>query len=519
MKRNHDAKGQAILLVVVAMGLLLFGALGFAIDAGSLYFHRNMAQAAADASAMAAVISVFQGTNTAADVGHFGTSGFSCDGDTTKIPCFIASKHGFGPNSSDKIEVAFPVGTSPWLSSFDTPNQVKVTVTRTVQNTFMRMLGAGPTTDIKATATAGIVSIDAPIPILVLHPAMNKALILNGTGAAIRICGGPPKSIQINSSDSSAFVGNGIIDLSRGGPGTDTTGGCTQPHGNGSDFGVFGGLSSATVDLSKFDFGTTPGHYVQPSSPMTDPFCTSGVPATCGMQPPAQPPPPAAAPAMTTAHGCGTTLDSAGALIADPAGCALYLPGYYPNGINVGNAGAVNKATALFTPGLYYMGDNGFGTNAQGQMRMCPDCGTGGADFDGGMLVYNKYNGGVKAPQFDISGGGSVFLKGTPESGIWAGILFFQDHFTPNVPSAVHNIGGGGALELVGTMYITELVPRIVAGSKYQTIKYNGHPSSNTFIRGEIITDALELNGNNAVIQMKLGSNPYYKVRQVALVR
>jgi len=38
---------------VVAMSILLIGALGLAIDGGQMYAHRQMAQAAADAAAQA----------------------------------------------------------------------------------------------------------------------------------------------------------------------------------------------------------------------------------------------------------------------------------------------------------------------------------------------------------------------------------------------------------------------------------------------------------------------------------
>ena len=66
MRRNSE-KGQAILLAVAAMGIFLIGALGLAVDGATLYGHREMAQAAADAAAQAAILSVFNGTNTGAN--------------------------------------------------------------------------------------------------------------------------------------------------------------------------------------------------------------------------------------------------------------------------------------------------------------------------------------------------------------------------------------------------------------------------------------------------------------------
>src|ERR1700739_1304708 len=61
--RNNE-KGQALLLVVVALGVFLLGAIGLALDGAQLYAHRQMAQAAADAAAQAGLFSIFAGTVT-----------------------------------------------------------------------------------------------------------------------------------------------------------------------------------------------------------------------------------------------------------------------------------------------------------------------------------------------------------------------------------------------------------------------------------------------------------------------
>ena len=79
----------------------------------------------------------------------------------------------------------------------------------------------------------------APIPIIVLHPTLNDAFQLQGT-PNITICGGPTKSIQVNSgntTEASHIQGSANIDLSHAGP-KDTLGDCTL--GTGADVGVFG---------------------------------------------------------------------------------------------------------------------------------------------------------------------------------------------------------------------------------------------------------------------------------------
>ncbi|HVO97184.1 MAG TPA: pilus assembly protein TadG-related protein, partial [Bryobacteraceae bacterium] len=66
-RRKHEA-GQAILLVVLAMSIVLLGSLGFVIDGSHLYAQRVMAQAAADAAAQAGIMSISNRT-----AGAFGT--------------------------------------------------------------------------------------------------------------------------------------------------------------------------------------------------------------------------------------------------------------------------------------------------------------------------------------------------------------------------------------------------------------------------------------------------------------
>ena len=57
-------RGQALLLMILLMGVVFIGMLGFAIDMSRMYAQRQMAQAAADAAAQAAISSIKGGTNT-----------------------------------------------------------------------------------------------------------------------------------------------------------------------------------------------------------------------------------------------------------------------------------------------------------------------------------------------------------------------------------------------------------------------------------------------------------------------
>jgi hypothetical protein len=208
-----------------------------------------MAQAAADAAAVAAATSIVGGTNTLAN-NTFGSSSLTC-GEATHAaytPCAYASLNGFGGvGSSDTVSVDFPASVNNVSLTSDSSVSTKavhVLITRPVTNTFTRLLGAGATTNIKAAATAAIVSDLSPIPILVLHPSLNNAFNVQGN-PTITICGGPQRSIQVNSRSTTAAGGGGSsqVLINKGGP-SDTSGNCS---GTGSDFGVFGGPLSARV--------------------------------------------------------------------------------------------------------------------------------------------------------------------------------------------------------------------------------------------------------------------------------
>ena len=126
--------GQAVIIVVVAMSLLLIGALGLAIDGGQMYAHRQMAQAAADAAAQAGIMSIFDGTN-ATSAHPFGTgtppiASSACTTTDLRTPCVYARDNGFGGTTSDTVTLSYPATVSGvTLSSVSVP-ALAVTVQR-----------------------------------------------------------------------------------------------------------------------------------------------------------------------------------------------------------------------------------------------------------------------------------------------------------------------------------------------------------------------------------------------------
>src|SRR5262245_7284280 len=138
MKRRNQ-RGQALILVLVAMSLFLIAALGLAVDGSQLYAHRQMLQAAVDASAQAGIMSVFDKTNTGTNA--YGSASFTCTTTDVRTPCLYARENGVGSTSDDQVVVDFPT-TAPGvaLSALDSPNLIRVTATRTFYSSLIRFV-------------------------------------------------------------------------------------------------------------------------------------------------------------------------------------------------------------------------------------------------------------------------------------------------------------------------------------------------------------------------------------------
>src|SRR6185437_7734816 len=396
LKREED--GQAIILVGLAMSFFLIAAVGLGIDGSHLYSQRTMAQRTADAVAQAAIMSIFDGTDTAAKAGFVASDGgiFTCDStNTAATPCKYASLNGFSSASGDTVTLKFynandlpaSLSTIPVSDATTDPvSVVQATISRPVSTFLVRL--AGPTSSTAtAVASAAIVKIVSPTPLVVTDPNNAKSLTGNGN-PTITICGGPTQSVQVNSVSTTGYDGRVTVDLSHAGP-NDTTGNCTA--GTGADFGVFGGESAATAGCPggscPVNTGTT-GKYIT-SSPIQDPFA--------GVSPPTNPggstPTPINIPSGT--DGCTYS-----------GGCTEYSPGYYSGGIS----SAKNNTYLIFKPGLYYLDGGGLTlTNQSGGganfSAMCVGC---AADTDTGTGVLFYDTGAKDASGFAATGGFNI---------------------------------------------------------------------------------------------------------------
>lgn len=505
--RIREEEGQATVLIALAMGIFLLGAVGLAIDGSNLFWQRTMAQTAADAAAQAAMMSIFDGTNGSGTTGFTATVGatpLACSTTDTRTPCVYAAQNGFGTTAGDSVTIYFPKATEVpagvTFSTTDPVYAVKVTVTRSVKTTLMKLLGPTATT-VKAIGMAGIVTVVSPTPILITDPTNSGTLSMNGS-TSITICGGPSRSIQINSKNAAAYGGGGTVDLSHAGPAD--PGNCTT--GTGADFGVFGGASSNPGSVS---LGTT-GHYLSPVSPIQDPLAGVSQPSDPGGSQPA------------------TTLIANGVDgCTNGGGCTLYSPGKYAS-LKPG------KTTVIFKPGLYYVDGGGVdfkqttggGVNNNGMCVGCasdPNTGTGMTIFDTGPVS----GGFAQSGGFNIGTQASIALQGptntttnsqgqTVPAAPYYNVLFWEDR---TAATNSHTLGqGNGCFSLIGTIYITNTQAIMAANSTHvQSVTYHGTPCSATVNQGDIIVSDLSLAGNTA-ISMNLVPYGFLTVRQVALV-
>lgn len=537
-KQSTGEEGQALLLILLALSLVLCGAVGLAIDASQMYAQRQMAQAAADAAAQAAIVSVLNGTNNAANSNVFGTSGFNCTSSNTSLtPCYYAALDGFGPTYGDTVAVAFPTSVPRvvGLATDISPNLVSVTITRSVNTTLMQFLGS-TAGSIVGHGTAAILLPTSGAPIIVTHPTLANAFQLGPMGSnTITITGGPSLSIQVNScAGKGGSVSNGqscqsgtsisvdtsnTIDLSGAGP-----------SDNGGKFGNWGlpttWSGNAAGHLLPTPTSTT---YVSPSSIQADPL--SGIAA------PSQPtgaavinfPTPTATNAAPnpclvvlppTAPNACQGASTWGCPAGTTNGCVLFYPGYYSSGISLPTTVKPHVAAAVFAPGLYYIGSGdssstgfSFSGNATASMAtgFSPDSQTGT-----GMTVF--LTGGAVV---NLAGGANMTLTGDTV-GTYGGMLFFKDRTDPCTAGSgvcTHSIPGGTGITLTGTIYLTR--DSGATNTAYNVLQLAGSGGSTTNITGQIIVDTLQLGPKgNTTITINLPPSPAIRqVHQIALVQ
>lgn len=524
--------GQTTLTFILVLGIFLIALIGFATDFSNLWFHRQKAQAAADAACQAGamdMLSISQGTTTTASAGFVPGTGFNCSGQAGAVPCKYAALNSYNAGGlttgmqSNEVSVSFPasipgVTTPPAVLTGGNPF-MRVDVIDRVRVFFSALLTGAKTQDVRATAKCGLVLATAPIPIIVLHPTASQSLSTQGNPDII-ISGGPTKSIQVNSTNATAvnIGGSAAIDLSRGGP-----------SGTGSSLGVSGGPYTAP---GGFTSGTpTSNYWNAPSSPVSDPFAQLSAPSV-----PSTIPPPKGVSVSYPNLGC-----------PDHSGCTLYVPGYYPSTLQV------KIGTAIFDPGIYYLA-GGLTLAANSTVR--PSTTTGNGDgvmfyFSGSSSVSVSANSGKDlsldpflTSRVQCPGGAPVTIKDSSGSvvnqlngnillgmcsgtygdplGQNRGMLFFQDRAGSGANASW---GGGGQFLLAGNMYFhhcnsagTGTQCSLPPSGYSDVFSLSGNSGSGTYVLGDIVTDQLQLGGTSG-IAMQLNPNAAYNILKVQLLQ
>lgn len=349
-RQRVSDRGQITILVVIALAVFLLGFVGFAVDMTNLWFHRQMAQGAADAACQAGIMNVLVPTATQ---GFTPGTSFNCAGLPNSTPCKYAALNGYNgsglitdsPSSAVAVSVpGTPAGYDPailpptGLAQFPF---LRVDVTDRVKVFFSPLITGNLTQDVHAQAICGLTLTKAPIPIIVLNPSCTHPFEV-ASSATLKVVGGPTRSVQVNSSNQGCAAAtaptqcssSGTIDLSAGGP-----------VFTGSQFGVFGAPSSAP---SNFLPGTT-GSWAN-TSPIADPFALTAPPS---IPPPALPP--TAVPFGTA--GCPDHTGAGSTMCGPTPGCCQFHQGFYDYPI------WVKGYTAIFDPGIYYLAPTTY-TNA-----------------------------------------------------------------------------------------------------------------------------------------------------------
>lgn len=403
---RKSESGQAMVFVVLSLGLALIGAMALAIDLSHMWFRRQLAQTAADAACTAGAMDLLiDETNGITTSGHV-TSGTNIDcnsttpngdssGTSNPSACVYAALNGYRSSIDnntatttstlgDNVYVRFDGAAPPGVTA--TP-VMEVDVTENLPTWFAGLLQGKTSQTVRAISKCGIEQVASPIPLILLDPLNpdNKTSAFGTQGSAnVAIYGGPAQSIQVNSSDTSSqdavtVGGAALVDLTQGGP-----------QHNGSSMGVTGGpIAPPTCNKGSSGFCTSgTGTWMSPHSPILDPLRNLAPPTSTEVAALATYPGPFQGDGTGTGNAFVTDGND-GCSAKGGANCVVFSPGNYPNGICLGTScsGSNSPQWAVFREGLYYIGGSGLTFKSDTCIRMSksgsasPYNGWGGAAF------------------------------------------------------------------------------------------------------------------------------------------
>ncbi len=519
--------GQAAVPLLLILGLFLLAMFGFSVDLTNVWFHRQMASAAADAACEAGGMDMLSSAAGLTPSGAGFTTGTAsdCVSSSSATMCSYAKDNGYSGSGlvantpSNSVSWTFPSSVAGVTPGGGSNSFLQVSISENVPAYFTRLVTNKSVMNINVRTTCGVASVKSPAPMMVLNPTISGAFTYSG-GGALYIVGGPQRSLQVNSSSSTAvsWAASGLINTSAGGP-----------NQTGSDVAVVGGPGTAPTNGSSNAFnGGTTGSWKPKTIPIPDPYGSVPVPTSVKSLTP-----------VTTSSGKSVSYGTDGC--PDHANlCLEFGPGYYPSGISLGGV-----TTAIFLPGIYYM-NGSLSAGASATMRVAMPAGykqtdgvmfyflTGSLSLSGcsgctnsnldnvpstrltcdgsspptalgmasnlsGNVLYGECTSG--GTYWD-AGGDTTDTAGSPGN---RGLLIFQDHSDTTQPK----FSGSGALTFSGALYFH-------SSSYSDVLSLSGGSSSGTFILGEIVADQIKLTGSG-VIRLALNPSPSADVAKVGI--
>ncbi|MEG9437886.1 hypothetical protein JAO29_17195 [Edaphobacter sp. HDX4] len=572
--RSSEA-GQAIIELILLFSCLTLAGLAFGVDFANLWYHRQGTQTAADAACQAGAMDLLgkAGGLQLSSMGFTPGTPSDCVSSPSAAMCAYAKFNGYsgagakaGASSSsawNTVSWTFPASvsgiTAPPSSASATP-YLQVSVIENVQTYFMSLFTHSKYVQVKSTCTCGLAQVKEAAPIVVLHPSMSGALSYSG-GAILKIIGGPQRSLQVNSTSTTAIKcsPSGYVDSSAAGP-----------SNTGADVGVVGAETQAqngcagSGGFKGFNGGTT-GKWRSSVLPVPDPY--AAVPAPLSLK--GITTKPVTYNASTGAYyqwvgygidGCPDKDQPAYGGSGVATNCAEFGPGYYPNGIPLPN----NYSMIIFLPGVYYV-NGSLAPGGSNTLRVATPCWSSpvsgysasacSAVAAAKGLVYSRTQGVMfyftGSGTFTVGGGSSgdridnvpsaaltcdgssppsslgmptslagnvLWAQCTRDATYWdsggdttdvagapgnRGILMFQDHSYAKSPT----LSGSGQIGYAGSLYFHQNPPSSSGTGYGDVLSLTGGSGTGSFILGNIVADQITLSGSGT-IGMQLNPTP-----------
>jgi len=183
---SRDDRGQALILIAIALGALLLG-VGLALDTGQLFVSRRAAQTAADAGAWAGAAVLYAGGSAA---------------QARTAAATDATRNGYTDGGFVTVTTASPPTSGTYAND---PGYVEVTITEQVLTRFLLGASAGRTA-VTVRAAAGLARSGSGEAIVVTRGSGGSTFTLNGS-TRLTVSGG---GTSTNSTSNTAVnIGSG----------------------------------------------------------------------------------------------------------------------------------------------------------------------------------------------------------------------------------------------------------------------------------------------------------------------